>query len=534
MAGNVILTTKLDFWVKHSKNVLFIGKHGVGKTAMVKAAFDRHKLNYRYFSASTMDPWVDFVGVPREKTDNKVPEQFEIIKELATISLDLAYEWVKNNWKMTDESARKIVDHAMIRKEGLTYLDLVRPASFAAGEVEALFFDEFNRSPKKVRNAVMELMQFKSINGFKFPNLKMVWAAINPDDDEDETYDVERLDPAQADRYHIQVEVPYEPNTEWFREEYGQRIADSAIQWWEELNDEQKNLISPRRLQYALDIFRERGDMRDILPVTSNVSKLSSALNTGPATEKLDALMKSKDAAEARSYLSNENNYSSAMKYIPKSETLTSYFLPLLQKEKLSVIMSEDDKLCNHIINNSDKIPVFRSVCKEILDANTNQRVAKKIRKMLTDNEALSTAYTSDIPVAASDPHFNKAKTGAKPWGGVLAEIKATPKSNASERIAVYDKLVQTIPEKMTADEALACLELLNDLFGGNFSFSSSLTAKPFEKLMGVVNHSISELHRNTGLDWAGILTKHGARFKQLLEKIKLSGLSSRLHMPKK
>ena len=43
--------------------------------------------------------------------------------------------------------------------------------------------DEFSRAHKKVRNAVMELIQFKSINGRKFKNLKIVWAAINPDDD---------------------------------------------------------------------------------------------------------------------------------------------------------------------------------------------------------------------------------------------------------------------------------------------------------------------------------------------------------------
>ena len=36
MAKNSILITKLDFWVKNNKNVLFIGKKGVGKTAMVR------------------------------------------------------------------------------------------------------------------------------------------------------------------------------------------------------------------------------------------------------------------------------------------------------------------------------------------------------------------------------------------------------------------------------------------------------------------------------------------------------------------
>ena len=529
-----VLTTKLDFWVKHNKNVLFIGKHGVGKTAMVKDTFDRHGLNWRYFSASTMDPWVDFIGVPREKTENKVPEQFEIIKELGNLDPVLAYEWVQSNWKLGEDSAKRVVDHAMKREQGLTYLDLVRPQTFAAGEVEALFFDEYNRSPKKVRNAVMELIQFKSINGMKFPNLRIVWAAINPDDDETEEYDVEKLDPAQADRYHVTVEVPYRPNAEWFRATYGQRIGDASIQWWEEMSEEEKNRISPRRLQYALDTYRQRGDMRDMLPCTANVSKLTTMLNTGPITEKLEALMLSGDVAEARSFLQNENNYTSAMKYIPKSESLIKHFVPLLPKEKLASLMNDDDKMCNYILQNSDTTPVFKSVCKEIIAANTNARLVKKIRRVLQENQELATSFAADDSTSeseASPAHFNKSKSGGKTWSAVLAELKSAPQDTSQQRITTYDKIASGIPEVITADEALITLEILNTVFSNN-QFASSITAKPFEKLTGIVNHCIKEYNRNTGASWATIITKHGGRFKTLLEKIKVGGLASKLYMP--
>ncbi len=136
-----------DFWVQNNLNVLFRGKHGVGKTAVVINTFNRHKLKWKYFSASTLDPWVDFVGVPREATD----------------------------------------------ENGNVYLDLLRPREFAADEVEAIMIDEYNRGAKKVKNAVMELLQFKSINGKKFNNLKMVWAAINPDDDADNSYEARKI-----------------------------------------------------------------------------------------------------------------------------------------------------------------------------------------------------------------------------------------------------------------------------------------------------------------------------------------------------
>jgi MoxR-like ATPase len=527
---NSVLTAKLDFWVKHNKNVLFIGKHGVGKTAMVKDTFDRHKLNWRYFSASTMDPWVDFIGVPREKTEDKIPEQFEIIRELASIDTNLAYEWVQSNWKMNEQSARSIVSHALNRKQGLTYLDLVRPQTFAAGEVEALFFDEYNRSQKKVRNAVMELIQFKSINGMKFPNLRIVWAAINPDDDEDQTYDVERLDPAQADRYHVAVEVPYKPNSDWFRQKYGQRTADAAIHWWEELPEEEKNRISPRRLQYALDVYQERGDIRDVLPFTANISKLTISLNTGPVTEKLENLMTSKDVVEARGFLANENNYEAAMKYIPKSEKLTEYFIPLLPKEKMMALMNDDDKICNYIINNSDKIPVFRDVCKQTLNAGTNQRLTKKIRRTLTENQNLATAFANSQDIETPDEPYHA--NSALAWPSVIENLKNMPQNGAQQKIVVYDTIVKNIPQNQTSKESLDTLEILNKIFSG--SFASSITAKPFDKLVGVVNNCIVSIHKETGYGLTEIIKTHGSHFKELLEKIQAAGLTNRLGISKK
>jgi len=168
---------KLKFWIDKNLNVLFVGKHGVGKTTTVLNAFNEAKLKWLYFSGSTLDPWVDFIGVPKEQKD----------------------------------------------ENGNVYLDLVRPKHFQNDEVEAIFIDELNRSHKKVRNAVLELIQFKSINGKKFPHLRIVWAAINPDNEDEEEegnelkYDVEKLDPAIVDRFHIKVDVPYKPDASYFK-----------------------------------------------------------------------------------------------------------------------------------------------------------------------------------------------------------------------------------------------------------------------------------------------------------------------------
>ena len=90
---------KLKFAAKNELNVMLIGHAGVGKTSIVKNIFEELGLKYLYYSASTMDPWVDFVGVPHEVTG----------------------------------------------EDGVKYLDLVRPKAFAYDDVEAIFLDEYNR-----------------------------------------------------------------------------------------------------------------------------------------------------------------------------------------------------------------------------------------------------------------------------------------------------------------------------------------------------------------------------------------------------
>ena len=72
--------SNLSFWIKNNYNVLFRGKHGVGKTATVLEAFNSHGLKWQYFSASTMDPCVDFIGVPKEKTDEKGNSYLDLVR----------------------------------------------------------------------------------------------------------------------------------------------------------------------------------------------------------------------------------------------------------------------------------------------------------------------------------------------------------------------------------------------------------------------------------------------------------------------
>jgi hypothetical protein len=446
---------KLDQWIDNRLNVMFIGQAGVGKTSIVLDAFERKGLKWKYFSASTLDPWVDFIGVPRT-----------------------------------------------VEKDGVTYLDLVRPKEFANDEIEALFFDEYNRAPKKIRNAVMELIQFKSINGKKFNNLKIIWTAINPDDDE-EQYDVEKLDRAQMDRFHVHLEIPYEPDSQYFCKKYGSRIATSAISWWKDLPAEHKKLVSPRRLDYALDFWRNKGQIRDILTTAVNPAKLLHNISQGPIIEELEKLFTSKNEAETRKFLKNENNFDAAVKYIDESETFMDYFLPLMTSEKINKLISEEKKISNFILNNPFKYKVFESACREIIESDANGKLAKKIRTRLTNNKAVTASN-----IKSNDKYavfYNIQKTN-EDYDEFLARIKSNVEGNQNSTLKnktdIYKEIEANFPANLSYTTAITTLIYLNSMYG-NFYTSTFLFSADYKNIAGIINHCINSIIEQIANDFS-------------------------------
>lgn len=325
--------SELDFWIHNNLNVLFYGRHGVGKTSIILDAFKRNNINYMTFSAATMDPWVDFIGVPKEMTDEKG-----------------------------------------------SYLSFVQPKSLRDNEVQAIFLDELNRSHKKVRNAVMELIQFKSINGKVFPNLRFIWAAVNPSDDTVK-YDVEELDAAQADRFQVHVEIPYKPCSLYFRQKYGRQTADAAIDWWHDLPKEMQLHVSPRRLEYAIQIASRNGNIAFALPPQANVIKLSHALQYGSPVREYNNLLKEKNEEKIRDWLSIENNYVAVVHIIAEKPEDSLYLLP---HEKIVSMISKFSHVSRYVFEN---YVIFKEVIRDLASNSTNNKLQIDAVKCITLND---------------------------------------------------------------------------------------------------------------------------------------------------
>lgn len=482
MPTRMIRPEELDAFFTARQNLLFIGKHGVGKTSKIKACFEKHGLirnqTYLYFSASTLDPWVDLIGVPKETKG----------------------------------------------KDGVVSLDLVRPKALATGQVEAIFFDELNRSPKKVRNAVMELLQFKSINGLEFPNLKVIWAAINPDT-EDDIYDVEKLDPAQKGRFHAWVDIPYECDREYFVSKYGSDIALPALEWWNALPDAVKNDVDPRRLDYALDAHIQHLPLEFILPASSNINKLIQAIKIGSVEEKLQNLMASKDAAAAKLFLANANNFDAAMKFVIADTKMMEFFLPLSPKERLAILLSKEDKV-RLFMTSKKSIPAFMDIIRDIMLAQENDELIKKLRHSLGGNIDTSKSTQAVSGVAPADAYACKPASAIVDYS-FLADLKF---SDPDERAKSFEKIKRNMSLKIKAPDALRNLNAINLILAS--AFPSVLFTPAYDKLTGVINTcllSLADANWISGPNLLDSLVTTYPEFKPMVDKLAVAGLHGEL-----
>lgn len=330
------IDAQLKFAIKNKLNVLLSGRHGVGKTTRVLEAFAEEGIKVKYFSASTMDPFTDFVGVPHRITDDQTGE-----------------------------------DH----------LGFLRPQDLSDPTIEALFFDEYNRAPKKVRNAVMEVIQFKSINGKKFPNLKYVWTAINPDDDDENKYDVEMLDGAQLDRFHMQIQVPYEVSASYFLKAHPGGHGAVAIDWWNSLTQKVRNEISPRRLDYAVQAYKDGATttiLKTILPASCNVSEFVTQMKKGTMSQRIEQAYKAKDE-ETMKTIMNGSETSLVIKHIDSivgnKKKMFEFMVENLEDEGFVNLLDEFSKKTRTFLKDNKK---FEDRLTSVYELDT---VAVKIRK---------------------------------------------------------------------------------------------------------------------------------------------------------
>lgn len=271
MTVELLLPQGMDL-VKNNMNVLLVGRHGTGKTETVREMCKREGLRVVSFSCSTLDPFTDLVGVP-------VPVATGV--------------------------------------DGKMVLQMIRPDEIDSADV--LFFDELNRARPEVQDAVLEIINNRTINGEPLPNLKACWGAINPPDDS-LGYNVEALDPALLDRFDAVIPFHPRPSVIYMAQNMRNEVAEALVQWWtENIKNKEDVYVSPRRLN-------KLGIMFDAFPEDKGLfTACASAIGKKvDVTALYDSLRKATGWKEEE-YWDNP--------HAPAYDGISSYDLPTIQSK---------------------------------------------------------------------------------------------------------------------------------------------------------------------------------------------------------
>lgn len=420
----LIDSTKLALWLRLGLNALFRGHKGVGKTSSIFSACEAAGETLLYIPGSTCDPYTDFVGLPRVV--------------------------IKNGKEKLVYVTRDDLDSATV-----------------------IFIDEYNRAPKKVRNGTMELIQFHTINGKLLPNLKCVWAAINPYD-ENSTYDVEELDPAQEDRFHVTMDIPYRCSTAYFVEKHGEQKALAAIKWWEDMPEDLRFLCSPRKLDWALEYIDKGIDVRDMIPHQCNVSKLLEQIEAVDLATRMRKIFNKQDIPKAKALMKNDNLINDVVEVLIKNDDMSLMFFPLAPGEVISNVLFKEEEMRDHVIRHSDDVDRYKDFLDSIwANPKENKELSDQLRKSFVkykkynwDSREYQLAF-GEVNLNCS--RYSNDKIKDKTFMEHMLEIRResfdyTWGENKKARQIAWNKFVELVPEEMTLEESNECLALLNGM----------------------------------------------------------------------
>lgn len=320
-------SNKLQQCIDANLNVLLIGEFGTGKTERVLSTFEKNFGDkWAFLNGATADPWTDLIGIPAIREEN-----------------------------------------------GESYIKYVRPEEIN-DNIEGIYIDELNRAKTATRNALLELIQFKSINGRKFPKLRVIWSSINPPPDEDNEeavdYDVEELDPAIIDRFHVWLRVSPEPDMNWFVNKYGD-IGRNVVSWWKQQPKEAKKIIHSRRLEYIIIAHKKGIDINDLLPSCSGIKLLKQQIDSNPVEiEFLDLLDKiekdPKEKANVVNLIKDENKFEQVKDLIIEKKLW--WILNFLSEDRIDVLYQKyGDSIKTYFYENFDNTSkLFKFLAKRL------------------------------------------------------------------------------------------------------------------------------------------------------------------------
>lgn len=202
--------------VSEKKNLsitpLVSGKHGIGKSAMIKSIAEDINGVCITIEGGTLKEG-EITGLPYQYKDENGKYKFRflpyyavdrIMSEEKRLFEELGGETSSENALSGDEN--KYSRNNISREEKLELLK--------SGKVKPviIFIDEINRTENSVYKELMNILLTRSVNGYEFPWWVLFVGAMNPST-QNSAYATNEMDPAQLDRF-LKIKVEDSPK-EW-------------------------------------------------------------------------------------------------------------------------------------------------------------------------------------------------------------------------------------------------------------------------------------------------------------------------------
>ncbi|MBQ1948150.1 MAG: AAA family ATPase [Clostridia bacterium] len=394
---------------------LVSGKHGIGKSAMIKSIAEDLGGVCITIEGGTLKEG-EITGLPYQYKDDNGKIKFRFLPYYAI-------ERIQNEEKrLFALSGRKLAEDAWLTGDENRYAmnDLSaseRMDALKNGKVQPviIFIDEINRTENSVYKELMNILLTRSVNGYQFPWWVLFVGAMNPST-QNSVYATNEMDPAQLDRF-IKIKVG-DSTSEWLKFGKSAGISPEILTFIKdnpkclssqdkELNDEEKPTPSPRGWDMVDTLLASEPLLRDFFTDKENDPKIvekdmknlvSAKLGSSVATmffaslvSQVRAIMPEELFADDEKLSKNKSSLGrlSAAKKVQTCDLMLSYL-----KENIEFMMLDKKGF--------EKVKKQLIVLIQTLDSSTRLLFAQNIAATNTDDgnsmiELLFDIFESDL-----------------------------------------------------------------------------------------------------------------------------------------
>lgn len=394
-----VATDKKDLFI----TPLISGKHGIGKSAIVKSVAEDLGGTCITIEGGTLKEG-EITGLPYQYEDAQGAVKFRFLPHYAVDRIQAKERQIFEEMGAelgADASAADVLDgdenrYALNGVPAQKRIELLQ-----SGRIEPVivFIDEVNRTENTVYKELMNILLTKAVNGYRFPWWVFFVGAMNPST-QNSAYATNEMVPAQLDRF-LKLKVDSRPG-EWIRYGRATGISPDILRFIKEhpkclsedskeLEDEEKPTPSPRGWDMVDTILASEPMLRGFFSAKENepdavardMKALASAkLGTTVATMYFASLVQPDHALSAEEVLADDAKLSgvstrikglSVAKRVQTCDALIQYL-----RENVEFLMLSPKDF--------DKVKKQLGALVELLDPSTRLLFAQKIAATTTDD----------------------------------------------------------------------------------------------------------------------------------------------------